>query len=153
MQSSRRPAKSKLGEGVALEAIQSGKHVILMNAELDATVGPILEVYADKNGVVAATNTDGDEPGVAMNLYRFAKTLGYRPVLAGNFKGMLDRYRTPETQRAFAEKHGQEARMITSFADGTKLSMEATILTYATGFRVGQRGMHMATGARTSRRS
>ncbi len=129
------------GARVALEAIHSGKHVILMNAELDATVGPILKVYADKNGVVV-TNTDGDEPGVAMNLYRFAKTLGYRPVLAGNFKGMLDRYRTPETQRTFAEKHGQEARMITSFADGTKLSMEATILGNATGFRVGQRGMY-----------
>ena len=32
--------------------------------------------------------------------------------------------------------------MITSFADGTKLSMEATILANATGFRVARRGMY-----------
>src|SRR6185503_1926752 len=51
-------------------------------------------------------------------------------------------YRTPETQRVFAEQHHQQPRMITSFADGTKLSMEATILANATGFRVARRGMY-----------
>ena len=56
---------------VAMMAIEHGKHVVLMNAEVDATVGPILKQYADKAGVVI-TNTDGDEPGVAMNLFRFA---------------------------------------------------------------------------------
>jgi len=115
--------------------------VVLMNAELDSTVGPILKVHADRNGVVI-TNTDGDEPGVAMNLYRFVKTVGYRPVAAGNFKGMIDPYRTPETQKGFAEKYNQKPRMITSFADGTKLSMEAAILANATTFRVAKRGMY-----------
>ena len=131
----------EFGARVALEAIEYGKHVILMNAELDSTVGPILKVYADRNGVVI-TNTDGDEPGVAMNLYRFVKMIGYRPVAAGNLKGMIDPYRTPETQQAFAARHRQRPRMITSFADGTKLSMEATILANATGFRVARRGMY-----------
>jgi predicted homoserine dehydrogenase-like protein len=55
---------------------------------------------------------------------------------------MIDRYRTPETQREFAAKYNQDASKVTSFADGTKLSMEATILANATGFRVGQRGMY-----------
>lgn len=131
----------EFGAAVAMEAIAHGKHVILMNAELDSTLGPILKVYADKNGVVI-TNTDGDEPGVAMNLYRFVKLIGYRPVAAGNLKGMIDPYRTPETQQAFAARHHQKPRMITSFADGTKLSMEATILANATGFRVARRGMY-----------
>ena len=131
----------EFGAQVVLKAIENGKHVVLMNAELDATVGPILKVRADRAGVVI-TNTDGDEPGVAMNLYRFAKTIGFRPVLAGNLKGMIDPYRTPDTQREFAEKHHQKPRMITSFADGTKLSMETTVLANATGFRVGRRGMY-----------
>lgn len=126
---------------VVVRAIEHGKHVVLMNAELDSTVGPILKARADKAGVVI-TNTDGDEPGVAMNLYRFAKGIGYEPVLAGNLKGLIDPYRTPETQREFARKHDQKPVMITSFADGTKLSMEATILANATGFRVGRRGMY-----------
>jgi predicted homoserine dehydrogenase-like protein len=86
------------------------------------------------------TNTDGDEPGVAMNLVRLVNAMGYSAVAAGNIKGMLDPYRTPDTQREFAEKHGQKPRLITSFADGTKLSMELVVLANATGFRVARRG-------------
>jgi predicted homoserine dehydrogenase-like protein len=55
---------------------------------------------------------------------------------------MVDYYRNPETQRAFAEKNDQDARKVTSFADATKLSMETTVLANATGFRVGRRGMY-----------
>jgi predicted homoserine dehydrogenase-like protein len=125
---------------VALEAFDRGKHVVLVNAELDSLLGPLLKAKADRAGVVI-TNTDGDEPGVAMTLLRYLRTLGLRPVAAGNLKGMVDHYRTPETQRAFAEKNDQDARKVTSFADATKLSMEATVLANATGFQVGRRGM------------
>lgn len=125
---------------VVTEAIANGKHVLLVNAELDATVGPILKVMADRAGVVV-TNADGDEPSVAMNMFRFVKTIGYQPVLAGNVKGFLDHRRTPETQKGFADAHGQRPFMVTSFADGTKLSLEATVLANATGFKVRQRGM------------
>ena len=58
-----------------------------------------------------------------MNLVRYVRAIGYRPVLAGNIKGFVDPYRTPETQRAFADSVGHGPRMITSFADGTKLSI------------------------------
>jgi predicted homoserine dehydrogenase-like protein len=128
------------GAGVTLEAIARGKHVVLVNAELDATVGPILKVKADEAGVVL-TNTDGDEPGVTMNLLRYVRTIGMRPVLVGNIKGFIGPYRTPATQAAFAESVGQGPKMITSFADGTKLSMEATIVANAAGLRVARRGM------------
>jgi predicted homoserine dehydrogenase-like protein len=131
----------EFGAHVTLEAIAHGKHMILMNAELDATVGPILKVYADRAGVII-TNTDGDQPGVVMNLLRFVKTIGYNPVLAGNIKGLQDHYRTPKTQAAFAAKHKQKPRLITSFADGTKISMEMAVVANATGFKVGQRGMY-----------
>jgi predicted homoserine dehydrogenase-like protein len=126
---------------VVLEAFDHGKHVVLVNAELDSLLGPLLKVKADQAGVVV-TNTDGDEPGVAMTLLRYLRTLGLRPVAAGNLKGMVDYYRTPETQRAFAEKNDQDARKVTSFADATKLSMETTVLANATGFQVGRRGMY-----------
>jgi len=126
---------------VTLAAFNHGKHVVLVNAELDSLLGPILKEKADQAGVVI-TNTDGDEPGVAMTLLRYLRSLGLRPVAAGNLKGMVDYYRTPDTQRAFAERHGQDARKVTSFADATKLSMEATVLANATGFHVGRRGMY-----------
>lgn len=130
----------EFGAEIALKAIENRKHVVLMNAELDATLGPILKVYADRAGVVI-TDADGDQPGVMMNLYRFVKSIGYNPVLAGNIKGILDYYRTPETQKAFAEAHHINPKMATNFADGTKLSMENAVVANATGFKVGQRGM------------
>jgi predicted homoserine dehydrogenase-like protein len=124
-----------------LEAFDHGKHVVLVNCELDSLFGPILKAKADHAGVIL-TNTDGDEPGVAMSLLRYLQSIGLRTVAAGNIKGMVDHYRTPDTQRAFAEKHGLNAKKVTSFADATKLSMEATVLANATGFRVGRRGMY-----------
>lgn len=127
--------------GVAVSAIEHRKHVVLANAELDSTLGPILRKRATAAGVVI-TNMDGDEPGVAMNLIRYARSIGLKPVAAGNLKGMLDPYRTPETQREFAQKYGQTPAIVCSFADGTKMAMEGVILANSSGFRVGRRGMH-----------
>ena len=79
----------EFGARVALEAFSHGKHVVLVNAELDSLLGPILKTKADSAGVVV-THTDGDEPGVAMTLLRYLRSLGLRPVAAGNIKGMLD---------------------------------------------------------------
>jgi len=126
---------------VVLQAIDHGKHVVLVNAELDSFIGPILKQKADRAGVVI-THTDGDEPGVAMTLFRYLRTVGLRPVAAGNLKGMVDYYRNPDTQHAFAAKNGQDVKKVTSFADSTKLSMEATVLANATGFSAGRRGMY-----------
>ncbi len=131
----------EFGAKVTVEAINHLKHVVLMNAELDATVGPLLKTMADEKGVIV-TNADGDQPGVLMNLYRFVDTIGYKPVLAGNIKGLQDPYRTPETQKEFAKKHKQKPRMVTSFADGTKISMEMAVVANATGFRCKTRGMY-----------
>jgi len=126
---------------VVLRAFEYGKHVVLVNAELDSLVGPILKAKADAAGVVV-THTDGDEPGVALTLLRYLRSLGLRTVAAGNIKGMVDHYRTPETQKGFAEKYDQDVRKVTSFADSTKLSMETTVISNATGFHVGRRGMY-----------
>jgi predicted homoserine dehydrogenase-like protein len=130
----------EFGAHVAVDAIQHGKHLVLVNAELDSTVGPILKEKADQAGVIM-TNTDGDEPGVAMNLLRYVRTIGLRPVLAGNVKGFLDRRRNPDTQRRLAAAVRQDAKRLASYADGTKLSMEAAILANASGLRVQCRGM------------
>jgi predicted homoserine dehydrogenase-like protein len=128
------------GAHVALEAFKHGKDMVLMNAELDGTIGPILQAYADRHGVIL-TGCEGDEPGVQMNLYRWVKGLGLTPRLMGNVKGLQDRYRNPTTQQGFAERWGQNAAMVTSFADGSKISFEQSIVANATGFKVRTRGM------------
>ena len=130
----------EFGAHVVLEAFKHGKDVVLMNAEIDATIGPILQVYARKYGVIMSA-CDGDEPGVQMNLYRWVKGLGLIPRVIGNVKGLQDPYRNPTTQKAFAERWQQNPAMVTSFADGTKISCEQAIVANATGFKVRSRGM------------
>lgn len=130
----------EFGAHVILEAFAHGKDVVLMNAEIDATIGPILQVYAEKHGVMLSA-CEGDEPGVQMNLYRWVKGLGLTARVMGNVKGLQDPYRNPTTQQGFAEKWGQNPAMVTSFADGSKISFEQAIVANATGFGVAARGM------------
>ena len=130
----------EFGTQVCFEAIRNGKHVILLGAEIDATVGPILKTYADRAGVVYSY-TDGDEPGVGMNMYRFLDSMGYQPVLMGQLKGFLDRYRNPATQLELATRIGQNPTVLSCFADGSKLALEAAIMGNATGFVPQVRGM------------
>jgi predicted homoserine dehydrogenase-like protein len=130
----------EFGARVCLEAFKHGKDVVLMNAEIDATIGPILQVYAAKHNVVLSA-CDGDEPGVQMDLVRWVRGLGLIPRVIGNVKGLQDPYRTPTTQKGFAEKWGQNPSMVTSFADGSKISFEQAIVANATGFVVKSRGM------------
>ncbi len=131
----------EFGAHVTLDAIEHGKHMVSMNAELDGTVGPIIQEYAREKGVIFSA-ADGDQPGVQMNLVRFVRSIGLTPVLAGNVKGLQDPYRNPTTQQGFAEKWGQNVNMVTSFADGTKISFEQAIVANGTGMTVAKRGMH-----------
>jgi predicted homoserine dehydrogenase-like protein len=130
----------EFGAAIALEAIANGKHMVLMNAEVDATIGPILHDRARAAGVIF-TCVDGDQPGVQMNLYRYVQSLGMVPRVLGNVKGLQDEYRTPTTQAGFAERWNQDVTMVTSFADGSKVNFEQCIVANATGFTVAQRGM------------
>lgn len=125
---------------VVLDAIEHGKHVVLVNAEVDGTVGPILKRYADRAGVILS-GADGDQPAAELNLYRFVRGIGMTPLLCGNVKGMMDHYRTPETQEGFARRWGQRPYMVTSFADGSKISFEQAVVANATGMGVAERGM------------
>jgi predicted homoserine dehydrogenase-like protein len=130
----------ELGCRIALEGFAHGKHVVAMNAEVDATVGPILQRYAAANDVVFSA-CEGDEPALQVDLHRWVVGLGLRPRVIGNVKGLQDPYRNPETQKGFAEQWGQNPAMVTSFADGSKISFEQAIVANATGFTVRERGM------------
>jgi len=128
------------GAEILLEAFKYGKDIVTFNAEVDAPLGPILSVHADKAGVVYS-GSDGDQPGVTMNLYRFVKGLGLAPMLCGNVKGLHDPYRNPATQESFAKQWGMGPEKATSFADGTKMNMEQACVANATGMKVAKRGM------------
>jgi len=126
---------------VILDAIAHGKTVVTMNAEVQGTIGPELKRRADAAGVLI-TDSDGDQPGVMMNLYRFVEGLGVRPVVLGNMKGLHDAYRNPTTQADFSRRTGLTPHMAASFADGTKMSFEMALVANATGLRAGRRGLY-----------
>lgn len=123
------------------DAIMNYKNILSFNAELDATIGPILKKMAEGRGVKYSV-AEGDQPGCTMNLYRFVKNMGFEPLVCGNIKGMLDHYRNPDTQKAFAESWGMSPYMATNFADGTKVAFEQACIANATGMKVPKRGMY-----------
>lgn len=124
----------------ALLAMERGKHVILMNSELDLMFGPLLHEEARRHGVVC-TSCDGDQYGVLKNLIDEIRSWGFELVMAGNIKGFLDRYATPDTIVAEAEKRNLDYRMCTSYTDGTKLNIEMAILANAFDLRPTRAGM------------
>lgn len=124
-----------------INAFNNGKNVLSFNVEIDATLGPILKHKAAEAGVKYSV-ADGDQPGVTLNLYRFVKSMGFEPLLCGNIKGLQDHYRNPTTQKSFAAQWNMTPEMVTSFADGTKISFEQACIANATGMKVAKRGMY-----------
>jgi predicted homoserine dehydrogenase-like protein len=128
------------GSQLALAAISHGRHVVSLNAEVDATVGSILQQLATRAGVVRSA-ADGDQPAVQARLAEFAVARGLTPRVLGNVKGLHDVHRNPTTQTAFAARWGQSTTMVTSFADGTKINFEQALVANALGLTVGDSGM------------
>lgn len=131
----------KFSAQLTYDAIMNKRNILSFNAELDATIGPILKQMSIRNGVKYSI-AEGDQPGCTLNLYRFVKSMGFEPLVCGNIKGMLDNYRNPDTQADFAKSWGMSPYMATNFADGTKVAFEQTCIANATGMKVGKRGMN-----------
>ena len=129
------------GAEVALYAIDGGKHVVMMNAETDATVGCALNQRAIDAGLVYS-NSDGDQPGVLKRLCDYVSGLGFEIVAAVNCKGFMDIDATPESIRPWAEKQNTSLPMTTAFTDGTKMNIENAVLANSTGLVPDVRGMH-----------
>lgn len=135
------------GTQVALVAFRAGKHLATMNVELHATVGSELERQAAAHGVVV-TDVEGDQPGTLACLVDDVALAGFRPLMAGNVKGFLDRQATPATLGEEAARRGLSLRETTAFTDGTKIALEMTLVANHLGMRVLTRGMHGHPAAR-----
>lgn len=128
------------GALVALAALSGGIHVVSLNYETDATVGPLLAHFARRQGLVY-TGSDGDQPGVMMRLVEYARGIGLDVTAAVNCKGFLDVHATPETIAPWSERQGTSLKMTTAFTDGTKMNVENCCVANATGLGVDRRGM------------
>ena len=131
-----------------LRAIAARKHVVVMNAELDATIGCYLAERARQQGVVYSY-ADGDQPGVLMRMLEWVGLHGFEIVAAVNCKGFLDVRATPDSCRDWAHRMKTSPQMVCAFTDGTKMNLENAVVANATGLVPDVRGMH---GVRTTQR-
>ena len=133
----------EMGARITLECIFHKKHIVMMNVESDVT---ILRKLCEQAGIVYSL-TAGDEPGSICEIYRFAKSLGFKVVAAGKGKNNpLNFYATPDTPEwsKKAEERKMAARMLVEFVDGSKTMIEMAAVSNATGLVPDVRGMHCA---------
>ena len=128
-------------------AVEHGKHLILMNSEVDLVFGPLLVESARRRGVVY-TSCDGDQHCVLKRLADDVRLWGFELVMAGNIKGFLDRAATPKSIMPEADKRHLDYRMATAYTDGSKLAVEMALLANGIGLSVRVPGM---TGPRADR--
>ena len=124
-----------------LAALESGKHLVMMNAEADLIFGPHLMRQARARGLVY-TSCDGDQHGVIKHLVDDLELWGFELVMAGNIKGFLDRYSNPTRIIPEADARRLDYKMATAYTDGTKLCIEMALVANALGLRTPLPGMH-----------
>lgn len=133
---------TEVGAQVAWNCVMNQKHVVMLNVETDVTVGLLLNETAKKTDCVY-TVASGDEPGVCMMLYRFARTLGFEVVCLGKGKNNpINYYANPETCREEAESKHMNPKMLAAFQDGTKTMVELAAMSNATGLAPDVPGLH-----------
>ena len=131
------------GAQVADGAIEHGRHVVMLNVEADAVVGPLLAERARRRSVVY-TLAAGDQPGAIFEMVEWARTLGFEIVCAG--RGTVrfpdDHHATPETYADIAERNRMNPKMYNEFRDGTKSQLEMVAVSNVLRMPPAKRGMH-----------
>lgn len=128
-------ATNSIGDAAkyCIAAIEAKAHVVLMNAEVDLALRPLLEKKAAEYGV-CVTSDAGDQHGVLAVMIEEAIDMGFDVIQAGNVKGFLDRSATPESIAGEAAKRNLSAEQCCAYTDGTKLHIEMAMLANAFGY-------------------
>lgn len=132
----------EVGAQISLETLLAKKHLVLLNVEVDITVGPLMNRLF-KSANLVYTGSDGDEPAATTELYEFAKTMGMEVLVAG--KGKNNKLRpeaNPDTCQEEADSKNMSSHMLAAFQDGTKTMAEMNLLSNAIGFIPDKVGMH-----------
>lgn len=133
---------TEVGAQLALETLIAKKHLVLLNVEIDVTIGPLMKKLYDAGNLVY-TGSDGDEPAVTTGLFEFAKSMGMKVLVAGKGKNNKIRLEAnPDTAKEEADGKHMSPHMLAAFQDGTKTMAEMTLLSNATGLKPDITGMH-----------
>jgi predicted homoserine dehydrogenase-like protein len=125
----------------ALKAIDDRRHIVMLTAEADVLVGPLLAQRAAEAGVVYSM-AYGDQPALICELVEWAQMSGFDVVCAGKGSrylpgahavnpGNVWQYQGYSAERI--ARGEDNARLYTTFADGTKCCVETALVANATG--------------------
>jgi predicted homoserine dehydrogenase-like protein len=139
------------GAGVAhaLAAIESRKHIVMVNVEADVLAGPLLAEKARAAGVVYSM-AYGDQPALVAELVDWARSAGFAVVAAGKGTKYLPAYHTVTPEGVWdhygltaeqASAAGMNTQMFNSFLDGTKSAIEMAAIANACGLSVPSDGL------------
>jgi len=133
----------------ALDAIEHGKHVVMVNVEADVLCGPLIARRAHAKGVVYSM-AYGDQPAIICEMVDWVKSCGFELTAAGKGMNFEPRYRysTPDTVWGFfgwtpeqVAKGDFNAKMYNSFTDGTKAAIEMAAVANGTGLDCPEDGL------------
>lgn len=122
-------------------ALEAGKHVVMVNVEADALLGVALKKKADEKKLVYSM-AYGDQPALICEEVDWARAAGFEVVCAGKGTGYMPDYpySTPKTvwkYYGFSEEQVKSGdynpQMYNSFVDGTKSAIEMCAVANATG--------------------
>ncbi|MCL3881508.1 Gfo/Idh/MocA family oxidoreductase [Marivita sp. GX14005] len=139
----------RAGIAHARAAIAAGKHVVMVNVEADALVGPTLAAQARSAGVVYSM-AYGDQPALVAEMVDWARATGFKVAAAGKGTKYLPSYHrvTPDDVWSHYGLTAQEAKaagmnpqMFNSFLDGTKSAIEMVAIANACGLDVPAAGL------------
>jgi predicted homoserine dehydrogenase-like protein len=131
----------EVGTYHAVQAIEAGKHVVMVNVEADCLLGPVLSQKAEQQGVVYSM-AYGDQPALIAEQLDWAQTVGFEVVCAGKGTRYQPEYHysTPDTvwgYYGFSEERvasgDYNAQMFNSFLDGSKSAIEMCAVSNGSG--------------------
>lgn len=140
----------------ALQSIENGKHIVMVNVEADALAGPLLAKRAHKAGVVYSL-AYGDQPALICEQVDWARACGFDVVAAGKGTRYIPSYHalTPDTVWQELKKYLRiddpnsiNLNMFNSFLDGTKSAIEMTAVANACSLQAQSGGLQFPPASR-----
>jgi predicted homoserine dehydrogenase-like protein len=137
------------GVAHAIQAIEAGKHIIMVNVEADALAGAWLARKARAASVIYSM-AYGDQPALVAEMVDWARSAGFSVIAAGKGTKYLPAYHTVTPDRVWehygltpaeAKHAGMNSQMFNSFLDGTKSAIEMAAVANACGLNVPHDGL------------
>jgi predicted homoserine dehydrogenase-like protein len=133
----------------AIQAIEAGKHIVMVNVEADTLAGAWLTRKARAAGVIYSM-AYGDQPALIAEMVDWARSAGFSIAAAGKGTKYLPAYHTVTPDgvwdhygltAAEATRAGMNSQMFNSFLDGTKSAIEMAAVANACGLDVPYDGL------------